>query len=175
MKKLTSNSAQCCVAACCVATPLRGVWGRMDTCICIVESLCCIHATTQHCLLISYTPIQNKKLKKKERKKKKQRPRKDSLMRSECRCQSLMKRQPSLLPCRRDCILPLRCLVASNSWDPMECRPPGSSVHGIFQARILEWVVTSFSRGSSWPRDQACVSYTGRQILYHGVTRKATT
>ena len=37
--------------------------------------------------------------------------------------------------------------------DPMDCSPPGSSVHGIFQARILEWVAISFSRGSSWPRN----------------------
>ena len=37
----------------------------------------------------------------------------------------------------------------------MDCSPPGSSVHGISQARILEWVAISFSRGSSWPRDQA--------------------
>ena len=35
--------------------------------------------------------------------------------------------------------------------DPMDCSPPGSSVHGILQARILEWVATLFSRGSSWP------------------------
>ena len=38
--------------------------------------------------------------------------------------------------------------------DPMDCSLPGSSVHGIFQARILEWVAIPFSRGSSWPRDQ---------------------
>ena len=37
--------------------------------------------------------------------------------------------------------------------DPVDCNPPGSSVHGIFQARILEWGAISFSRGSSWPRD----------------------
>ena len=37
--------------------------------------------------------------------------------------------------------------------DPMDCSLPGSSVHGIFQARVLEWVAISFSRGSSWPRD----------------------
>ena len=43
-------------------------------------------------------------------------------------------------------------------WDPMDCCPPGSSVHGIFQARILEWFAISFSRGSSWPRDQTQVS-----------------
>ena len=37
--------------------------------------------------------------------------------------------------------------------DPMDCSPPGFSVHGILQARILEWVAISFSRGSSRPRD----------------------
>ena len=36
----------------------------------------------------------------------------------------------------------------------MECSPPGSSVHEIFQAGILEWVVTSYSKGSSQPKDQ---------------------
>ena len=40
----------------------------------------------------------------------------------------------------------------------MDCSPPGSSVHEIFQARILEWVAISFSRGSSQPRDQTLVS-----------------
>ena len=38
--------------------------------------------------------------------------------------------------------------------DPMDYSFPGSSVHGILQARILEWVAISFSRGSSWPRDR---------------------
>ena len=42
--------------------------------------------------------------------------------------------------------------------DPMDCSLPGSSVHGIFQARILEWVAISFSRGSSRPRDWTRVS-----------------
>ena len=42
--------------------------------------------------------------------------------------------------------------------DPMDCSPPGSSVHGISQARTLEWVAISSSRGSSHPRDQTCVS-----------------
>ena len=41
--------------------------------------------------------------------------------------------------------------------DLMDCSPPGFSVHGILQARILEWVVMPFSRGSSQPRDQTCV------------------
>ena len=43
-------------------------------------------------------------------------------------------------------------------WNPMDCSLPGSSVHGISQARVLEWVVISFSRGSSQPRDQTWVS-----------------
>ena len=43
--------------------------------------------------------------------------------------------------------------------DPMDCSLPGFSVHGIFQARILEWVAISFSRGSSWPRDWTQVSH----------------
>ena len=54
--------------------------------------------------------------------------------------------------------------------------PPGSSVHGIFQARILEWVAIPFSRGSSQLRDRtyvSCVSCTGRQILYHCTNREA--
>ena len=42
--------------------------------------------------------------------------------------------------------------------DPMDCSLQGSSVHGILQARILEWVVMPFSRGSSWPRDQTHIS-----------------
>ena len=42
--------------------------------------------------------------------------------------------------------------------DPVDCSPPGSSLHGILQARILEWVAISFSRGSSRPRDQTRVS-----------------
>ena len=45
--------------------------------------------------------------------------------------------------------------------DPMDCSLPGFSVHGILQARILEWVTISFSRGSSRPRDQTRVSCIG--------------
>ena len=48
------------------------------------------------------------------------------------------------------------CLTLCN---PMDCSPPGSSVHGILQARILQWVAISFSRGASRPRDRNCVSY----------------
>ena len=60
--------------------------------------------------------------------------------------------------------------------DFMDYRSPGSSIHGISQARILEWVAISFSRGSSWSRDQTClfcVSCIGRQTPYHWDTRVA--
>src|SRR5574341_1190758 len=57
--------------------------------------------------------------------------------------------------------------------DSMDCSPPDSSVHGILQARILEWVAILFPQRSSPPRNQtwvsrvSCVSCTGRWILYH--------
>ena len=54
--------------------------------------------------------------------------------------------------------------------DPMDCSPPGSSVRGILQVRILQWVGMPFSRGSSWLRDQihlSCLSCTGKRVLYH--------
>ena len=63
------------------------------------------------------------------------------------------------------------CLVAQSCatlWDSLNCSPPGTSVRGIFQARILEWVAISSSRGSSQPRDRtqvSCMSYIGRCIL----------
>ena len=50
-------------------------------------------------------------------------------------------------------------------WDPMDYSPPGSSVHGILQARILEWLAVSFSRGSSWPWNWTWVSCIGRYSL----------
>ena len=53
---------------------------------------------------------------------------------------------------------------------------PGSSIYGIFQARILEWVAISYSRGSSRPRDPtgiSCVSCIGRWILYNYTTWEA--
>ena len=61
----------------------------------------------------------------------------------------------------------LSCSATSDSCDPTDCSPSGSSVHGISQARILEWVATSSSRGSSWPRDRTLVSCIGKPILYH--------
>ena len=59
--------------------------------------------------------------------------------------------------------------------DPMHCSPPGSSDHGIFEARILEWVAISYSRGSSRPRDQtcmSCVSCIAGKFFTHWAIRK---
>ena len=52
-------------------------------------------------------------------------------------------------------------------WDPMDCSPPGSSIHEIFQARILEWVAISFSRGSFQSRDWTGVSCIAGKCFYH--------
>ena len=60
-------------------------------------------------------------------------------------------------------------------WDPMDYRLPGSTLHGISQTRILEWVAVSFSRRSSWPRDRTRVfhiSCIGQHILYCWPTRE---
>ena len=58
----------------------------------------------------------------------------------------------------------------SQFYDPIDYSQPGSSVHGILQTRILEWVAMPSSRESSQPRDQTHVSYIsciGQQLLYH--------
>ena len=54
----------------------------------------------------------------------------------------------------------------SNSYNPMNCGPPGSSVHGISQAKILEWVAISFSRESSQARDQTQVYCIASSLLH---------
>ena len=57
--------------------------------------------------------------------------------------------------------------------EPVDCSPPGSSVHGSLQARVLEWVAVPSSRGSSPPRDRTHISYVfciGRWVLYHWAT-----
>ena len=82
-----------------------------------------------------------------------------------------------LMPPRPECLVPVSCIPVGSPHlrfsvsvyvlvtqscptlcDPMDCSPPGSSVHGILQARILEWVAISSSRGSSRPKDQTPVS-----------------
>ena len=57
--------------------------------------------------------------------------------------------------------------------DPMDCSLPGSSSHGILQARILEWVAIPFSRGSSQPRDQTQVSCIAGRCFTLWATREA--
>ena len=57
-----------------------------------------------------------------------------------------------------------------NLYNPMDCGPPGSSVHGIFQGRILEWVAIFYCKGSSQPKDHtwvSCDSCIDRWILYN--------
>ena len=66
--------------------------------------------------------------------------------------------------------LPVSVLLCPTLCHPMDCSPPGSSVYGVFQARILEWVPVSSCRGSFWPRDWNCsscfcTSCFGRWIL----------
>ena len=59
-------------------------------------------------------------------------------------------------------------VVSLTLCDPVDCSPPGSSVHGILQARMLERVAMPSSRGSSHPRDGTCISHVsliGRQLL----------
>ena len=64
--------------------------------------------------------------------------------------------------------------VVSNSFcDPMDCTPPGFSVHGISHARTLEWVAIPFSRGSSRPRHQTQVSCIAGRFFTAWATREA--
>ena len=57
--------------------------------------------------------------------------------------------------------------------DRKDWNPPGSSVHGILQARILEWVVIPFSRGSSWPKDLTQVSHIVGRFFSIWATKEA--
>ena len=79
-------------------------------------------------------------------------------------CQSVPRRDYSLNWLMLLSLVARSCLTLC---DPMDCNPPGSSVHGILQARTLEWVAISSSKWYSWPRDRTCLFYIGRQILYH--------
>ena len=58
-------------------------------------------------------------------------------------------------------------------FNPVDCSPPGSFVHGILQARILEWIAISFSRGPSWPRDRTQVSHIAGRHFNLGATRES--
>ena len=77
--------------------------------------------------------------------------------RSNMECLSVtLKANLMLLKSERESEVAQSCLILC---DPVDCSPPGSSVHGICQARTLEWVAIPFSRGSSWPRDRTPVSH----------------
>ena len=68
------------------------------------------------------------------------------------------------------------CLVTQSCptlYDPMDYSPSGSSVHGILQARVLEWVAMPSSRGSSQPRDQTQVSHITGRFFTISATREA--
>ena len=67
-------------------------------------------------------------------------------------------------------VLAQSCLTVC---DPMDCSPPGSSVHGIIQAKLPAWVATSFSRWSSQPRDQTWVSWIAGSFFTVWATREA--
>ena len=67
----------------------------------------------------------------------------------------------------------ISCSVLSDSCDPMDYSLSGSSVHGILQARILEWVAIPFSRGSSWPRDRTQFSHITGRVFTVWATRQA--
>ena len=79
-----------------------------------------------------------------------------------------------MVPCHTQLLQ--SCLTLCN---PMDCSPPGSSVHAVFLARTLEWVAISSSSGSSWLKAQThigllCLLHC-RGILYHWATRKTHT
>ena len=78
-------------------------------------------------------------------------------------------KQQQFYLCVLACVLSHFCHV----WlcDPMDCSPPGSSVHGILQTRILEWVAIPFAKGSSQPRDWSPVSCTAGSFFTDWATR----
>ena len=82
-------------------------------------------------------------------------------------------RRPRLSQTQFPCGCPLVGKSCLTLCDPVDGSLPGSSVHGSFQARVLEWGAFSFSRGSSQPRDQTHISCTGRQVLFHWATWEA--
>ena len=97
-------------------------------------------------------------------------------------CQACLRHWPwlfliSFVECSRLCV----CdevgdevhVQSLQSYYPMDCSPPGSSIHGILQARILEWVTMPSSKGSSQPRDQTCVSCIAGGFFTHWAISEA--
>ena len=81
----------------------------------------------------------------------------------------------------RECLLNMvywelvkwKCQSCPTLCNPVDCSPPGSSLRVILQARVLEWVAISFSRGSSWPRDGTWVSRIAGRFFTVWATREA--
>ena len=71
------------------------------------------------------------------------------------------------------CVCVLVAQLCLTLCSPMDCSLSGSSVHGILQARTLKWVAISHFRGSSWPRDQTCVSCFVGGFFTFWATREA--
>ena len=78
---------------------------------------------------------------------------------------------PQPIPCQFCVLFAQLCLTLCDS---MDCSQPGSSIHGVLEARILEWVVIPFSRGSSQPRDQTWVSCSAGRFFTIWATREVT-
>ena len=78
----------------------------------------------------------------------------------------------SIVMCSSDLTTKSRS-VMSDSLRPVDCSPSGPSVHGILQAKVLEWVAISFSRESSWPRDWTQVSRIAGRLFNLWATREA--
>ena len=80
---------------------------------------------------------------------------------------------PGLLNHKLESKLPRENINNLRYVDPVDCSLPGSFIHSILQARILEWVAISFSRGSSQPRDQTQASHIGGRCFNLWATREA--
>ena len=72
----------------------------------------------------------------------------------------------------QETVSPVLWQLFSTLCDSMDCSLPGSSVHGIFQAIVIEWIAISFPRGSSWPRDRTRVSHIVDRCLTIWATRE---
>ena len=81
--------------------------------------------------------------------------------------------QADSLPLSHQKVKVLIAQLCPTLFDPVDCSPPGFSVHGKSQARILEWVAISSSRGSSQPRDRTRVSCSANRFFTIRVTREA--
>ena len=91
------------------------------------------------------------------------------------RCKIAITLKPDILTSGLELVLRLVAQLCLTLCHPIDYSPPASSVHGGFQARILEWVAFPSSRGSFQPRDWICVSCIVRWVLYYWVTREEET